>query len=376
MEIACQQAGGPAVGLPTETYKANGQGAGAFAELVDLPAAEEIAQDGEFELALSDLLDADAPERDAEVVTPGPPAVAIAETPAPEAEKELVLVETDFRLRRGETNLSEADSGADTGRHPHDADPAQGQPVEEMSETERQASARDDAGKAGDLEGRHRFAAGETPRGQEHDAKSKVPVRGVADQGAIEESALAVPVSDDQGRLADGAESRLDPGLPDQGTVSVSLLSGRPPPEPAHGLPDRHVRTAVVDAQNVLGQISDKLAEGQKDVVEITLSPEELGKVRLVIVAGEKPSVAVHAERLETFELLRRNADALQKELREAGLPGADLSFSGGGERRERQAVTMGRGANPSCVADTAFLAAGAAPAVRPGMARQIDIRI
>ncbi|AMY68060.1 flagellar hook-length control protein FliK [Frigidibacter mobilis] len=61
--------------------------------------------------------------------------------------------------------------------------------------------------------------------------------------------------------------------------------------------------------------------------VELTLSPEELGRVRLTLATSEVGLVlAVTAERPETLDLMRRNIDQLARDFREIGF--SDLSFS------------------------------------------------
>lgn len=145
--------------------------------------------------------------------------------------------------------------------------------------------------------------------------------------------------------------------------------------------PDSHVTTRAQlapDARHVLQQIGDKLSDGPDGMVEIALSPEELGKVRLVIAPGEKPTVTVHADRPETYDLLRRNAEALDKELRSAGIFGADISFSGGNDRpRNRNqaflAASRSSGPRDNIMNFTEHTAPARARSVVDG---QIDIRI
>ncbi|MGP9803525.1 flagellar hook-length control protein FliK [Paracoccus sp. NSM] len=67
-----------------------------------------------------------------------------------------------------------------------------------------------------------------------------------------------------------------------------------------------------------------------RGVTEIALSPEELGRVQISVLGQDKPLIVIMAERPETLELLRRNADLLGTELREAGLEGGALSFRDG----------------------------------------------
>ncbi|MDZ4093360.1 MAG: flagellar hook-length control protein FliK [Paracoccaceae bacterium] len=66
--------------------------------------------------------------------------------------------------------------------------------------------------------------------------------------------------------------------------------------------------------------------------VELTLSPDELGHMRMTLVAdGDMLHVTLSADRPETLDLLRRHADQLAQEFRQAGFSGATLSFAQGG---------------------------------------------
>lgn len=63
--------------------------------------------------------------------------------------------------------------------------------------------------------------------------------------------------------------------------------------------------------------------------VDLSLNPEELGRVRLSISAADNGiTVNILAERIETLELLRRNIDLLGQEFRALGYD--DISFSFG----------------------------------------------
>lgn len=118
------------------------------------------------------------------------------------------------------------------------------------------------------------------------------------------------------------AEIRLQVGVEAKGDIATATLS----------VP----RNAPQLAQNILRQIGSHVADQQGGQIEITLTPEELGRVRLVMSGGERPAVAVYAENPATLDLLRRHADLLARELRDTGLAGADLSFadnSGAGHR-------------------------------------------
>ena len=68
------------------------------------------------------------------------------------------------------------------------------------------------------------------------------------------------------------------------------------------------------------------------DSVEIALSPEELGHVRLLLRdhTTATPTVTLHADRAETLDLMRRHIDILAQDLRDMGY--RDVSFSFGGQ--------------------------------------------
>ncbi len=71
------------------------------------------------------------------------------------------------------------------------------------------------------------------------------------------------------------------------------------------------------------------VGEGQ---IELALDPEELGPVRLSLSAVDTGvTVYLNADRGETLDLLRRNADALIRELQSAGYSQVSLSFGSEG---------------------------------------------
>lgn len=81
-------------------------------------------------------------------------------------------------------------------------------------------------------------------------------------------------------------------------------------------------------AAEVARQIAERIAIHQGGILEITLSPEELGRLRLSMSRdGEGILVTVQAERSETLELMRRNVDLLAQDLRALGYEGATFDF-------------------------------------------------
>jgi flagellar hook-length control protein FliK len=78
-----------------------------------------------------------------------------------------------------------------------------------------------------------------------------------------------------------------------------------------------------------LAEVAQRLPDGP---VEISLSPEELGKVRMSLLGGEgQMTVQIVAERPETLDLLRRHIDMLASELRQQGFTDLSFSFGQGG---------------------------------------------
>lgn len=93
-------------------------------------------------------------------------------------------------------------------------------------------------------------------------------------------------------------------------------------------------------ANHIMRQLGEKLVSGKENVIEIVLSPDELGNVRMFITQGSSLSVTIQAERPDVADLLRRNTADLEDELARAGFSGADISFSDeghGGESANQQ---------------------------------------
>ena len=66
-------------------------------------------------------------------------------------------------------------------------------------------------------------------------------------------------------------------------------------------------------------------------LVEVRLSPEELGRVRLAMTPGDAGmTVQVTAERQETLDLIRRHIDMLANDLKDQGFSNLSFSFAKG----------------------------------------------
>lgn len=127
-----------------------------------------------------------------------------------------------------------------------------------------------------------------------------------------------------------------------------------------------------VQPQEIARQIADKLMAADQNRIEITLTPEELGKIRLVITPGDTPTVSVYSDNRDTLDLLRRNSDLLQKELRDTGFGGASLSFGEEGGQHPPSAYTKHLLGDET----DARPVAGQIPMTRSPLDRRLDIRI
>lgn len=92
-------------------------------------------------------------------------------------------------------------------------------------------------------------------------------------------------------------------------------------------------------ARNISSQIVAQLTPIEPGVTEITLSPEELGKLQLSISTRDGVvAIVMMAERPETNDLLRRHLDAIAQDFRAAGIDQLDLSMGDPSRDRSAQA--------------------------------------
>jgi len=155
-------------------------------------------------------------------------------------------------------------------------------------------------------------------------------------QSAASDIAAAPPVLDSA-----PSSAPADTGLAGVGGTTAS--SGLRHSDAAPGFGGQ-VRTAMATHDLPLPQIAQATIDGAPGVTEIRLSPEELGSIRMDLrTDGDRATLVVSAERPETLDLLRRNADRLASEFRAAGFQDLDLGFGRWGGSDDRQATPGGR---------------------------------
>lgn len=120
-----------------------------------------------------------------------------------------------------------------------------------------------------------------------------------------------------------------------EGTASTpSLTAPQPPQAPAQST--YTPQTLSFTAPEAIAQVMvERLAVGSDGALELTLSPQELGPLRIELSAtAEGLRVTLSAERPEAMDLLRRHAGELLAELRQAGWAQASLGFGQWGQGR------------------------------------------
>lgn len=130
--------------------------------------------------------------------------------------------------------------------------------------------------------------------------------------------------------------------------IATGVVGAPPPAEP-----DR--KTAMANAhrplpQTVAHQLALNISHQPAREVEITLSPDELGKVRMTVSAIDGAlTLTLTADRGDTLDLLRRHIDQLAQDFRDLGFDRLNFSFSQGGGDKAPDAKDWptGGGADP-----------------------------
>lgn len=138
-----------------------------------------------------------------------------------------------------------------------------------------------------------------------------------------------------------GATIRIHAETPNLPTFIEPLSRGPVPgtatPPPAPPLP---LTVPVTEIAALIGQIG----QNGPEITEISLSPEELGRLRLHLIPdGDRIQVILSAERPETLDLLRRNLEQFTADLRQMGFSSSAFGFAGwaGGQDRGREAQAL-----------------------------------
>jgi flagellar hook-length control protein FliK len=131
----------------------------------------------------------------------------------------------------------------------------------------------------------------------------------------------------------------IDPAVPDleptlsQGERSAHTSTRLDAPSPQ--APPQQAAQPLSRAAAL--QVADALPRPGQPTIDITLNPEELGRVRLSVSGSETGLVvSILADRPETMDLIRRHLDMLSDQYRAQGFDAVRFEFSEGkGHHRE-----------------------------------------
>jgi hypothetical protein len=125
----------------------------------------------------------------------------------------------------------------------------------------------------------------------------------------------------------------------------------------------------------VAQQLAETIQTRGNGVVELALRPEELGRVRIVLVGSEaQMTVVIQAERQGTEELIRRHLEQLQQDLQDIGY--SSISFAFGDRAPEREAEIATAGFGPENDGDVADEGAPVSAPTRHSAGGGMDIRM
>ncbi|WP_319825044.1 flagellar hook-length control protein FliK [Thalassovita sp.] len=130
----------------------------------------------------------------------------------------------------------------------------------------------------------------------------------------------------------DSPPAALIPG--DEALTDLTLVSHTQPPATPPASTEPPPQTAGAGRQLLQHLADTPMRPGEP--IEVSLAPEELGRVRLTARQTENGVVLiVQAERPETLDLMRRHLPELAQDLRTLGF--GDVTYSDGREQQSRQ---------------------------------------
>lgn len=150
------------------------------------------------------------------------------------------------------------------------------------------------------------------------------------------------------------------------------------------GAPLRHAGLASLRQPDLPRHVAEQLAAALRASTEksadILLNPAELGRVRISLQTGETGViVSVMADRPETLDLMRRNADLLAQEFREIGYGKTEFSFGQGNGTGAGQGGDGDNATRPSATPapdDSAIPSSDGSAPPRAMTTDRVDIRL
>ena len=221
------------------------------------------------------------------------------------------------------------------------------------------------------------------------DASPALPPPAAASPASAPTTAPAMtdprPVLAAQAGAPDGGDpgTETDPGtLPDRATGDPGAIAPAPAGDRGSAAALDTTRSGEprsTAAQSLGSQILDGIRQTRDGSIEIALSPEELGSLKLTLAGDDtRLHVQIHAERPETEGLLRRHIALLQQDFRDLGYGHVSFDF---GTRQDRPARYEAAAGDAGGSDDALDPVAAATPTLRlaslPAMTgRGLDLRL
>lgn len=177
-----------------------------------------------------------------------------------------------------------------------------------------------------------------SPPSEDRRAARSGPVRGAEVQNApatltrsVGQAATGTLLQADVAALGpsdDIVRAGTFPADPQDAALSTGVTDAPRSEAPRQGPFAPPLAEAPRPAMRAMAETLNRAPDG---MVEVTLSPEELGRVRLTLHPGDSGiTVSIAAERPETLDLMRRHADLLGSAMRELGYDDVSLDFGAG----------------------------------------------
>lgn len=156
--------------------------------------------------------------------------------------------------------------------------------------------------------------------------------------------------------------------------VAASLLSGGGGAS-ASGLSPGAAPSATTPGTVTL-QIAQAFVQAHGDSFEVSLSPEELGRVRIQMHASETGlHVLITTERPETLDFLRKNIAFLSRDLSGLGFNSTSFEFAGGSSDRDQGQSSAGAANSSRSAPPSAANLSGVQATMSPMSGAGLDLR-
>lgn len=177
----------------------------------------------------------------------------------------------------------------------------------------------------------------ETPSAPTPSATQQMQARAIVEQvQSGSQTVLAKAAETAAGQISDGA---VPAAMEDHGTNHRGIMSAQEAASQAR------LANSAPNPAYVVRQMADAVKMGDKNLIELTLDPPELGKVRMSLAeTGGVMAVTISADSQATTELMRRHMDLLRKDFMEMGYEDVSFSFEQGSSDGSEQQAQMNNG--------------------------------